>query len=46
MEIQEFIKKQGYEQTIQLADQVKGYVKTWSDLHPDTKAWMASKSEW
>jgi aminopeptidase YwaD len=45
-EIQEFIKKQGYEQTIQLADQVKGYVKTWSDLHPDTKVWITSKSEW
>ena len=45
-EIQEFIKKQGYEQTIQLAEKVKEYIKKWPEIHPDTKAWIEGKSEW
>jgi len=45
-EIQEFIKKQGYDQTVQLADRVKVYVRTWPEIHPETKIWLDSKSEW
>ena len=45
-EIQEFIKKQGYDQTVQLADKAKAYVRTWPEIHPETKVWLESKSEW
>jgi Zn-dependent M28 family amino/carboxypeptidase len=45
-EIQEFIKKQGYDQTVQLADKAKEYVKTWKEIHPETKEWLNRKSDW
>lgn len=45
-EIQEFIKKQGYDQTVQLTDRAKAYVKTWPEIHPETKVWLDSKSDW
>ena len=45
-EIQEFIKKQGYDQTVQLAEKVKEYVRTWKEIHPDTKEWLNRKSDW
>lgn len=45
-EIQEFIKKQGYDQTVQLADKVKEYVRTWKNIHPETKDWLERKSDW
>ena len=45
-EIQEFIKKQGYDQTVQLAEKVKGYVRTWKEIHPETKVWLERKSDW
>jgi Zn-dependent M28 family amino/carboxypeptidase len=45
-EIQEFIKKQEYDQTIQLADKVKEYVRTWKIIHPETKDWLERKSDW
>jgi Zn-dependent M28 family amino/carboxypeptidase len=45
-EIQEFIKKQGYDQTVQLADKVKDYVRTWKTIHPETKDWLERKSDW
>jgi hypothetical protein len=45
-EIQEFIKKQGYDQTVQLADKVKEYVRTWKIIHPETKDWLERKSDW
>jgi len=45
-EIQEFIKKQGYDQTVQLADRVKEHVRTWKTIHPETKDWLERKSEW
>ncbi|HMK82744.1 MAG TPA: M28 family peptidase [Candidatus Bathyarchaeia archaeon] len=45
-EIQEFIKKQGYDQTVQLADKVKEYVRTWKQIHPETKEWLNRRSEW
>jgi len=45
-EIQEFIKKQGYDQTVQLADKVKDYVRAWKIIHPETKDWLERKSDW
>jgi Iap family predicted aminopeptidase len=45
-EIQEFIEKQGYDQTVQLADKVKEYVRTWDKIHPETREWLNRKSDW
>jgi Zn-dependent M28 family amino/carboxypeptidase len=45
-EIQDVIKKQGYEQTVQLANQVKAYIKKWPEMHPDTKVWVEGNSDW
>ena len=45
-EIQEFIKEQGYDQTVQLVDKVKEYVKAWKVIHPETKEWLNRKSDW
>ena len=45
-EIQEFIKKQGYDQTVALADKVKDYVRTWEEIHPETREWLERKSDW
>jgi Zn-dependent M28 family amino/carboxypeptidase len=45
-EIREFIKKQGYDQTVLLADNVKAFVRTWPEIHPETLAWLDRKSDW
>jgi len=45
-EVKEFIEKQGYDQTVALAEKVKEYVRTWGEIHPDTKAWLERKSDW
>jgi aminopeptidase YwaD len=45
-EIEAFIKEQGYDQTVALAEKVKEHVRTWSEIHPDTKAWLETKSDW
>lgn len=45
-EIQKFIKEQGYDQTIQLAEKVKDYVRAWDEIHPETQAWLDRKSAW
>jgi len=45
-EIQAFIEKQGYDQTVVLAEKVKAYVKTWPNLHPDTVDWLNRESSW
>jgi hypothetical protein len=45
-EIQEFIKKQGYDQTVILVEKVKEYVRTWDNIHPDTRAWLERESQW
>ena len=45
-EIEEFIKEQGYDQTIKLANKVKEYVRTWGEIHPDTKIWLERESDW
>ncbi len=44
-EIQEFIEEQGYDQTIKLAEKVKDYVRTWDEIHADTRDWLDRKSE-
>jgi len=45
-EIEEFIKEQGYDQTVALANKVKEYVRTWDEIHPDTKIWLERESDW
>jgi hypothetical protein len=45
-EIQEFIKEQGYDQTVALAKKVKDYVRAWDEIHPETQAWLDRKSAW
>ncbi|MCW3992031.1 MAG: M28 family peptidase [Candidatus Bathyarchaeota archaeon] len=45
-EIEAFIEEQGYDQTVALVNMVKAYVRTWSEIHPDTLAWLERKSNW
>ena len=45
-EIREFIEKQGYDYTVALADRVKAYVRTWEEIHPETREWLERKSDW
>jgi Zn-dependent M28 family amino/carboxypeptidase len=45
-EIQDFIKVQGYDQTVVLAEKVKDYVRTWDKIHPETQEWLERKSDW
>jgi len=45
-EIQAFIREQGYDQTVALVNRVKEYVRTWSEIHPDTRAWLERRSDW
>jgi len=44
-EIEGVIKEQGYDQTVALVDRVKAYVRTWSEILPDTEAWLERKSD-
>ena len=40
-EIDNFIKEQGYDQTVALTDQVKQYIRdNYKDMHPDTAEWL------
>lgn len=45
-EIDDFIKKQGYDQTVELSNRTKEYVRKWKKIHPDTKAWLERKTSW
>jgi hypothetical protein len=45
-EIQEFIQEQGYDQTIELANRVKDYVRNWDEIHPETREWLERESDW
>ena len=29
-----------------LVEKVKAYVRTWDEIHPDTRAWLERKSDW
>jgi aminopeptidase YwaD len=44
--IKEFVKAQGYEETVALADNVKEYVNTWKKIPSDTKAWIKRPGSW
>ncbi len=45
-DIDGFIEKMGYDETVALADKVKAYVRTWDDIHPETQEWLDRKSDW
>jgi aminopeptidase YwaD len=45
-QIQTFIEEQGYDKTVTLVEQVKKYIRTWDEIHPDTQDWLERKSDW
>ena len=45
-DIQAFIEKMGYDETIALTDKVKDYVRGWDSHHPDTVDWLERDSAW
>lgn len=46
-EIASFIKEQGYDKTVALADEVKAYIKkNYAKIHPDTQQWMQRSGAW
>jgi hypothetical protein len=41
VEIENFIKEQGYDKTVALEDQMKQYIKdNYQEIHPDTVEWL------
>lgn len=42
-EINDFIRIQGWDQTLVLTENVEKYLKSWKAIHPDTIAWFESK---
>jgi Zn-dependent M28 family amino/carboxypeptidase len=42
-EIDDFIKDQGYEETVKLTNKVKDYISTWDVLHPETQVWLKER---
>ena len=45
-EIDEFVKNQGYDQTVALANKVKDHIRAWKRIPADTRAWLERKSDW
>ena len=46
-EIDEFIKEQGYDRTIALADEMREYIKkNYAKIHPETEEWMKRGGAW
>jgi len=46
-EIEEFIKEQGYDRTIKLADEMREYIKeNFEEIHPETKEWLERGGAW
>jgi len=45
-DIEEFIQKQGYDQTVALAERVKEYVRTWDEIHPEIQEWLDREYDW
>ena len=46
-EIQDFIKEQGYDKTVALADEMREYVKkNFKKIHPETEVWMKRGGAW
>ena len=44
--VREFVKAQGYEETVALNDRVREYVSKWKNIHPDTEDWLKRRSSW
>jgi len=42
--IKEFIKTQGYDETVALTDRLRDYVSKWENVHPDTATWLRLRS--
>lgn len=46
-EIQDFIKEQGYDKTIELADEMRQYIKNnYKNIHPETTTWITRGGAW
>ncbi|MBC8497874.1 M28 family peptidase [Candidatus Bathyarchaeota archaeon] len=45
-DIEAFIKKMGYDETVALNEKVKEYVSGWDEHHPDTVDYLNRKSAW
>lgn len=46
-EIDAFIKEQGYDKTVALADQMREYIKVnYKEIHPETQEWMKRGGAW
>jgi Zn-dependent M28 family amino/carboxypeptidase len=46
-EIDDFIKEQGYDKTIALADEMRTYIKkNYKKIHPETKEWITRSGAW
>jgi len=45
-EVDGFIKRMGYEETVSLTSKLKAFVRTWDNIHPDTQAWLNRQSAW
>jgi hypothetical protein len=46
-EIDDFIKEQGYDKTIALADEMRTYIKkNYKEIHPETKEWITRGGAW
>jgi Iap family predicted aminopeptidase len=46
-EIEDFIKEQGYDKTVALANQMRHYIKdNYKEIHPETKEWMERGGAW
>ncbi len=46
-EIEDFIKEQGYDKTVALADEMREYIKkNFVKIHPETKEWIGRGGAW
>ena len=46
-EIEDFIKEQGYDRTVALADEMRKYIKdNYKEIHPETKEWIGRGGAW
>jgi hypothetical protein len=46
-EIDAFIKEQGYDKTVALANQMREYIKaSYKEIHPETQEWMKRGGAW
>jgi hypothetical protein len=45
-DIRDFIKNQGYDQTVTLRKRVKKHIRKWDKIHPETQEWINRDSDW